>query len=268
MYSKPLAFIRKDVIGEMSYKFGFALQLFGVFFRILMFYFLAKLFGGAVVPYLEPYGGDYFAFVLIGIAFSNYLWVGLKGFSDSIRNEQMMGTMEAMLVTPTKISTIIISSSLWKFIFTSFRVLIYLLLGVFIFGVNMGDANLLAGFIILLLTIISFSSFGIISASFIMIFKKGDPINWLFNSLSSLLGGVYYPIAVLPGWLQTFSHLLPITYSLRGMRHALLQGYSLDALAPDIFALVMFCIVLLPSSILAFKYAVKRAKMDGSLSHY
>jgi ABC-2 type transport system permease protein len=192
----------------------------------------------------------------------------MRAFSESIRNEQMMGTIEAMLVTSTKISTIILSSALWKFIFNSIAVLIYLLLGVFIFGVNISSANYGAAFIILILTIISFSSFGIMSASFIMVYKRGNPVNFLFNSTSSLLGGVFYPITVMPIWLQTFSHFLPITYSLRAMRHALLQGYSFQALSSDITALVIFCIILLPSSIVVFKYAVKRAKMDGSLTHY
>ena len=136
------------------------------------------------------------------------------------------------------------------------------------FGVNMGNANLFAAMIILILTVICFSSLGIISASFIMIFKRGDPVNWVFGSVSALLGGVLYPITVLPGWLQIFSYLLPITYSLRGMRLALLQGYSLAALGLDILALLVFSVVLLPLGILCFRYAVKKAKMEGSLTQY
>ncbi|MFQ6120649.1 MAG: ABC transporter permease [Methanosarcinales archaeon] len=180
----------------------------------------------------------------------------------------MMGTLEAMLVTPTKISIIIIFSSLWNFIFTSIRVLIYLGIGVLLFKINISNENLFAALIILILTIICFSSIGIISASFIMVLNQGDPVNWIFSNVSGLIGGVYYPITVLPNWLQNFSYILPITYSLRGMRHALLQGYSMEALAPDILALVVFSIVMLPLSILCFRYAVKRAKVDGSLVQY
>jgi len=64
------------------------------------FYFIAKLFGRAATPYLESYGGDYFSFVLIGIAFSDYLGVGLTSFAGIIREGQMLGTLEAMLITP------------------------------------------------------------------------------------------------------------------------------------------------------------------------
>lgn len=189
-------------------------------------------------------------------------------FSENIRKEQMMGTLEAMLVTPTKTSTIIVSMSLWSFIFASISIVIYLLLGRFLFGISFQGANFLAAGIILLLTIISFSCLGIISAGFIMIFKKGLPFNWLISSSFQLLGGIYYPITILPKSLQVISHLLPITYSLRSLRLALLQRYPTAALTQDIFALSIFCIVLLPISILFFRFTVRRAKIGGSLSHY
>lgn len=229
---------------------------------------MSKLFEGSEIPYLKPYGGNYFSFVLIGIAFSNYLNVAVRSLSKNIRDAQIMGTLEALLVTQTEIPTIILGSSIYSYVFTSIQVIVYLLLGVFVFGINFGDANYLGAAIILLLTITSFGSIGILSASFIMVFKRGDPITWLINSLSWLLGGVFYPVQVLPDWLEKISYLLPITYSLEGMRHALLQGYSIKDLANNIFALLIFSIVLIPVSIFIFSKAVNRAKVDGSLAQY
>jgi len=268
IFTKYWAFLKRDFINEVSYKFSFFLQFFGVFFSTLVFYFLSKLFEGSEIPYLKPYGGNYFSFVLIGIAFSNYLNVAVRSLSKNIRDAQIMGTLEALLVTQTEIPTIILGSSIYSYVFTSIQVIVYLLLGVFVFGINFGDANYLGAAIILLLTITSFGSIGILSASFIMVFKRGDPITWLINSLSWLLGGVFYPVQVLPDWLEKISYLLPITYSLEGMRHALLQGYSIKNLAHNIFALLIFSIVLIPVSIFIFSKAVNRAKVDGSLAQY
>ncbi|MFB0533510.1 MAG: ABC transporter permease, partial [Anaerolineae bacterium] len=104
--------------------------------------------------------------------------------------------------------------------------------------------------------------------SFIMAFKQGNPLNAVLGTASSLLGGVYYPITVLPFWLQPFSQLLPITYSLRAMRLAVLQGYSVPALAADLLALALFSAVLLPLSMVAFRLAVRKAKLDGSLTQF
>ena len=265
---KSLAFLWRDFINEASYKFAFFLQLVGILVSMITYFFLSKLLGDIGVSYLKPYGGNYFSFILIGVAFFSYLRISIDGISKSIREGQMLGTLEALLVTQTGIPTIIISSSLYSFIFASFKVAVYLLLGVFAFGVNMGNANFAGALLILFLTIISFSSFGILSASFVMVLKRGDPISSIFTSVSGILGGLYYPVSVLPGWLQKLSYLLPVTYSLEGMRLALLQGYSLRELMPNIVALLLFSIIMLPLSIFIFGYAVKRAKIDGTLTQY
>jgi ABC-2 type transport system permease protein len=266
--SKPLGFIQRDFNIQLSYRFAFFLQSLVVILPTVTFFFMSRLFGDLVAPKLAKYGGDYFSFVLIGFAFSNYLQVSIQGLTRSIREGQMMGTLEALLVTQTEIPTIILSSSLYSFLWTSLRVVVFLVLGVFVFGVDISNANYLAALVIMLLTITSFSSLGILSASFIMIFKRGDPIAWIFTSASWLLGGVYYPITVLPDWLQRFSYMLPITYSLEAMRLALIRGYSFGALARNIYALIIFTVVMLPVSVLVFRYAVRRAKMDGSLAQY
>lgn len=265
---KPLAFVCRDFINESSYKLNFVTQLAGIFFATAVWFFLSNVFGNSVSPYLKKYGGDYFSFVLIGISFTNYLSVSLGSFSGTIRSAQTLGTLEAMLVTQTKASMIIFSSSLYSFIMTSFRVFVYLLFGTIFFGLPMENANYVGAFLIMIITIICFSSLGIISASFIMVFKKGNPLNWIFVNLSYLLGGVLYPISVLPKWIEKISYFLPITYSLEGMRMALIKGYSIHDLLPNIIPLIGFTVVLLPLSTFIFDLSVKRSKMEGSLIQY
>jgi ABC-2 type transport system permease protein len=262
------AFLRRDWLNETSYRFSFLLQFFGVFFSVAVFHFVAQLFGDAAAAFLEPYGGDYFSFVLIGIAFGGYFGVGLSGFASSLRQAQTTGTLEAMLTTPTKVSTIIINSSLWAYAFTTLRVLVYLFFGAVFLSVDLSQGNYPAAFLILVLTIIAFSGLGILAASFIMVLKRGDPVTWVLNALATLLGGVYYPITVLPDWLQIPAQLIPVTYALRAMRLALLQGASFAELLPDILALAFFAALFLPLSLVAFRQAVLRARVDGSLTQY
>ncbi|MEW6601520.1 MAG: ABC transporter permease [Nitrospirota bacterium] len=268
MLEKPLAFILRDIIEDTSYKMSFVMQFVNMFISTSMFYFFSRLLGDAGTAYLGPYGGNYFSFVLIGIAFSSYLSVSMKSLANTIREGQMMGTLEALLVTQTGIPTIVISSSLYSFIWATFKVIVYLLLGALVFGVDLGNVNIIGAGIMLLLTIISFGSLGIFSASFVMVLKRGDPVNWIFSSVSGLLGGLYYPITVLPEWLQTISYLLPVTYALEGMRMAVLKGHTLSELMPNILALTIFSIIMLPMSILVFRYAVRKAKKDGTLTQY
>ena len=265
--TRLVAFLRRDWRLQLSYRFAFFLQFFSVFFNLFVFYFLSLLVGDTAAPYLDDYGGDYFAFVLIGLAFSGYFGVGLRSFANNLREAQTTGTLEAMLLTPTRLSTVILSSSLYDYGYVTVQVFVYLLLGSLIFGVQL-NGNLPAAIVILALTIVAMTSLGIVAASFIMVLKRGDPVTWVFNSMTLLLGGVYYPVELLPNWLQALSRLLPITYALEAMRQALLLDASFQELLPNIVALAIFCVLLVPLSLLAFRLAVHRAKVEGSLAHF
>ncbi|NOZ69552.1 MAG: ABC transporter permease, partial [Deferribacteres bacterium] len=202
---KPLSFFMRDLLIAASYRFNFIMQFGGIFISTLMFYFLSQLIGAGKSEQLRPYGGDYFAFVLTGIAFTDYLSVSLNSFSGQIRSAQMMGTLEALLVTPTSVPTILFSSTLYNFTFTSLRIIAYMVFGVFIFGVRLHVSSLPALAATLVLTMLSFIGIGLFSASFIIIFKQGSPVNWIMSVASGLLGGVLYPVSVLPSWLQPYS---------------------------------------------------------------
>jgi ABC-2 type transport system permease protein len=118
------------------------------------------------------------------------------------------------------------------------------------------------------LSLLAHLPLGIFSASFLLVFKRGDPVTSLVGSLSSLLGGVYFPLAVLPGWLQTVSFFLPFTHALEGLRQAVLNGRSLLELSTQVAVLSIFAIVLLPLSLMVFTYAIHQAKRLGTLSQF
>jgi len=263
-----LSFLQRDFRLQISYRFGFFLQFVAILLSLPSFYFLSLLVGQRVIPKLQAYGGDYFAFVLVGIAFMGYQNVALNSFARTIRSGQMMGTLEAMLMTPNRLPVILVSSSLWSFVLTSFEVFLYLLLGITLFGLRLDRVSLAGAFLAQLLTILAFSGIGILLAGFIVVFKQETPINFLFASISGLLAGVLYPVEVLPEWLQRLSNLLPLTYSLRAMRKAILLGDSLLGMSTDLLVLGLFACVLLPLGFSAFHYAVRRTKVDGSLAQF
>ncbi len=132
----------------------------------------------------------------------------------------------------------------------------------------MAKANIATAVIILLLTISAHSCIGILSASLVIVFKKAEPFTRFFETASYLLCGIYYPLAVLPGWLRRFSCVLPLTYSLQGMRRAVLLGEPVWHLWRPVFALSAFTAVMLPASILFFRLCIAYAKRAGSLAQY
>jgi len=262
------AFLRRDIINEVSYKLSFFLQLFGIFPVVLMFFFLSRLVGSAISGPLQPYGGSYFPFVLIGIAVQNYLTLSLSRFSGSLRESQLSGTLEAVLATPVCLPSFLMGSTAYNFVFNALRIFIYLAVGSLLFDVHFNWARLPAVLGVICLTIAAFSSLGIFSAGFIMLFKRGDPINWGFNVISWLLGGVYYPVSVLPLWLQKIASIIPMTHSLEALRWILLTDRGLSCISDHLLVLGLWGVIGLPASLFCFRAALNRARVQGTLGHY
>jgi ABC-2 type transport system permease protein len=262
------AFLWRDLHIEMSYNLSFLLQILGIFPSVLMFYFLSGLFGNTFLNPLKAYGGSYFPFVLIGVAVQNYFTSALSSFAGGMREAQLSGTLEAVLSTPVSLPTFLFGSALYAFVLNSIKIGIYLTAGCLIAGIAFDMGNILEVLLVIALSIAAFSSMGVFSASFIILFKKGDPLNWAFSVISWLLGGVFYPVSVLPDWLQTVSLFIPITHSLEVLRVLLLGHGTLASVTSHILVLCVWAAVGLPVSYFCFAYALKQARNKGDLGHY
>src|SRR5437016_2151937 len=95
------AFLKRDIRTARAYRFPFMLQLLVIIFGLVMYFFLGRLVQPSADPALRGYNADYFAFVLVGLAFFNCLYVGMSSFVETVRNEQRSGTLEVLLVCPT-----------------------------------------------------------------------------------------------------------------------------------------------------------------------
>src|SRR5688572_5784537 len=104
-------FLRRDVKIAMSYRLQFFFNIASVLSLCFTFFFLALMMERVEIASLQKYGGKYFGFVLVGIAFSTYLDAALRSFSTVIRTAQMTGTLEAMLTARTKIGPLIAGSA-------------------------------------------------------------------------------------------------------------------------------------------------------------
>jgi len=261
-------FLKRDFLLEASYKFAFVSSFLGIVISSATFYFISKLVPQSNGSALSPYGGDFFSFVIIGVAFSGLLGLFQEGLPGIIRTAQTTGTLEALLVTQTDIVTILVGSSLYSLFYSLLRTLLHLAVAILAFGMQLGHVNWIGVVSVFFLTSVCFLSIGILSASFVLVYKMGNPLSWIFGSLSSLFGGVLFPIAILPAWLRWVSYCLPITYSLEGLRLSLLSSANLAQIFPNIVALLGFSAALFPLSLFVFRAALKKAKKDGTLMHY
>ncbi len=268
-FRKVAAFFVRDLLWDLSYPLNFFWRGGSIFFSLVTFYFLGHLVTGTAAGHLAAYGGGgYFPFVLVGLALAGFQGVALTSISTAIQYGMYTGTLEAMLVTPTSLSTIVFSSVLYQFVTALLSILLYLVFGVLLFGFPLAQADFLSAIVVLVLALLAHLPLGIFSASFLLIFKRGDPITSLVGHLSALLAGVYFPLSVLPGWLQTVSFFLPFTHALEGLRQAVLNGRNLLELSTQIMVLAIFAAVLLPLSLAVFSYSIYQAKRLGTLSQF
>jgi len=262
---KMWAFLKRDFLSEVSYRLSFMMRIVGMLTSLLAFYFMTKMMD----PNAEGLNGiPPFNWMLIGLAFQFYFSTALFAFSARIRNEQMLGTLEAMLVSPTPTSIVIFSSATFDFTYGLFRVILMLLFATLIFDVTLYTNSLTAVFLGVALTMLSSTGVGILSASFILYFKRGDPINFLISGATTFLGNVFFPVEQLPAWIRPASDYMPITWSLRVVRGALLEGKTLTELSGELGSLALLTAVLLPAGLIASRFAIRRAKREGTLIQY
>ena len=210
-----------------------------------------------------PQGTSYFSFALVGLAFFDYLSVALHTFDESLREARQNGTLENLLVTQTSLPVILAGSSLYPFVLLSLRTAIYLGWGAALFGFPLREANWLGAMLILAASVLAFSGLGILSASYLLVFKRGNPVNWAVVGLSSVVGGMMYPVSVLPTWLQVVARLVPVTYSLEGMRAAILGHADVARVMAVASGIAGFRGILLPVSFVIFSWALRRTKDHG-----
>jgi ABC-2 type transport system permease protein len=262
------AFARRNLLTAWSYKFNFVLNLAFVFVNILVFFFIARIFDGVDSPLLSDANGNYFSYVLIGMISAYLLNVAMGAMMQDIRAGQSLGTLEAMLATPMPMASFLAASGLYNFIAATLRVVGLLVVGSLFLGVQLNHANIPAAFLLMVITMLCFSSLGLLSAAFILAFKKGNPVSLLIQTSFTMLGGVIFPVTVLPAELHGLAKFIPMTYVTSGMREALLQGASLSDLQSRLIPLGLMTIICFPIALWAFTWGLRKAKREGSLGQH
>ncbi len=262
------AFVKRDAAIELSYKTSFVIQMLGTVVLLAIFYYLGQLMDPDDIEALDKYGGSFLAFLLIGVALTDCVGISLTTFAKQIREGQLTGSFEVTLMSPVSLQTILICSALWPHLFSAIRFFFYLLLGTLMYSVELEQANLIAGLLIFVLTVLSFAGVGMLWASVVLVIKRGEALITVIGYLVIIVSGTLFPPSLLPNWLQSLAKLIPLTHGLHGMRLALLQGYGIQELWGTIVIMMAFTVTLIAAGLIAFNVAVHIAKRTGTLSQY
>ena len=77
--------------------------------------------------------------------------------------------------------------------------------------------------------------------------EKGTQLGFVAQGTLLVVSGVYYPVDVLPQWMQAIATISPATYALDGIREAILEGQGLTAMWDEIWPLLVIGVVSIPS---------------------
>ena len=260
------AFVVRDFQLAVSYRMEFFMRMLSILIVVTTLYFISQIFAGFTgieyVQWREPLPAW-----LIGLAVLNYFMTGFSSLANAIRQEQMQGTLESVQVTPISVPTVIVASSAWDFVQATFYSFLYLFFGWLFFDVHY-RGNFLLALLFLVLTTLVLACLGILSASFAMVFKRGDPFGIFLGAGSALFAGVFFPTQLLGSGFGNVSRLLPPTYGIDGIRRVLIEGQGLMEVREPLTTLFLFLVALLPFSLWVFNRAVRRAKREGSLIQY
>jgi ABC-2 type transport system permease protein len=135
------------------------------------------------------------------------------------------------------------------------------------FQLDLSQANVAGMLLIVITGSMSFVGLGMFAAVLPLLSpEKGLQMTNIIKALVLLVSGVYYPISVLPSWLQPLSQISPAYYMLEGMRAALLEGAGVGELLPvAILPLLLTGVIMIPVGLYAFMRAERYAKATGKL---
>lgn len=263
-----VAFIRRELAALGGYRTAFFVRLFGFGLAAGSLLFLSRFVGAAVNPHLAAYRGNYLGFVVLGFLGTEFQQVGVQGLAQRIRIAQMMGTLEAEVATPAAPWMVLGAPPVYEFAISSLRSAAYLVGARLLLGLDLSRVNWVSLGVAIPLIVAAFSGLGLLAAASTMLVRRMNPVSMVIGSLSFFLSGVMYPVSVLPGWLRAVGRILPLTHALAVLRGALLVGAGPGELRDSFLALLVFAGLLAPIGAGLFAYALKRARLDGSLSHY
>ena len=232
-----------------------------------MFFFISHAFGAAVSTDIQTNGAGYFAFVIVGVALSEFLSQSVGGIGGSLRESQTTGTLELMLLSPTRLSVLMTSSALWLQASAGIGAITYLVAGALL-GADFSHADVFATVGAMIVTMIGFTGLGLVAGAVVIVIKRGNPVGWLIRGASVVLGGVFYPTEILPPVLQALGQLLPMTHALVILRGSIFLGLGINAQLPEFVALVATSFFYYGLGLFACATAIRYARTDGSLAQY
>lgn len=255
--------VQRDALVFASYRTTLISRVLSAILGLLIFYYVSRLvrvgsFGGS---------GDYFAFVAVGLVILQVLTATLATGPTAVRQELVAGTFERFLVSPFGAVSGVISVLVFPLLLALLVGTIMIVAADALFGLPVQWSTVPLALPAALLGSLAFVPFALIFVAAVVAFKQAMTGSQFVVAGLAIIGGLYFPVGLLPDWVQPLSHVQPFTPAADLMRH-LIVGAPLDDPWLAVAKLGGCCLVLLPLGIWLLSASVRRGQRRGTIIEY
>jgi ABC-2 type transport system permease protein len=195
-----------------------------------------------------------------------YLGVIFEILTETVAWERWEGTIEYTFMAPLSRPVHLFGMGLFAIVYGIIRAILLFGVVALFFDLNLSSADYLAAIVVLLVASVSFIGIGMMTAVLPLISpEKGTQLGFMAQGILLVISGVYYPVSVLPEWMQFLSVFSPATYALDGLRDAIIEGDGLSKMGDELWPLVLIGAVTIPLGLWVFHRGEIYAKRHGKL---
>lgn len=258
------AIVRRDARVFYSYRLRSVGQLIGATFTLTLFYEISRLV--STRRFATPQA--YFDFAAVGLAVLPVLRAGLVSAPSALRDELIAGTFEHSALSPFGPVAYLLCTLVFPFVVGMASGAITLSLAAVLFHLHVAWATAALAVPLALLGALALAPFAtLLLAGTVIVKQLTTGAGWIVAAFS-LLGGAYFPVALLPGWIRWASGAQPLTPALDLLRHVLVHASAGGSAPGQLARLAVFAAVGLPLGAAALHWACAFTRRRGTLLEY
>lgn len=257
-----IATVKRDARISLSYRLRLVAQILGGLLTLTVFFYVAKL----ARPDAVGHRASYYPFLVVGILALAMVESGLN-LSLLVRLELVAGNFERILISPFGPIGGVLAMAVFPITYATVVSGITLLLAAAIYAVPVNISAVPAALVVAAMGGTAFAALGVLFVAALIAFKSSSGPVWVIAGLG-LLGGIYFPVALFPGWIRWASDVQPLTPTVDLLRHLLVGAPSIEARWLELLKLFGFVAVLLPLSGVVLGQAVGLSRRRGTIMEY
>lgn len=262
-FDAAVGLLRRDWLTFTSYRTQLGSMIFGLLTNLALFYFMSRLVRVDAFPTPE----SYFAFAVVGMVILQVLQ-STMGVATSLRGDLQTGTFERLVLSPFGAVAGVTAMMVFPFVVSLLSAFLLLALATLVFGVPIHWDTAWLALPISILGTGTFAAFGMLFAAVTVVFKRAVGGLGFILTLITLTSGLYFPVALLPGYLRWLSEVQPFTPAVNLLRNVLVGTPLTESAWLEVTKIAGFLAVMLPLAVYGLQAGIRLSQRRGTIIEY